>query len=91
MQDPVLGTHPLGAPPWPTQDPFLFAVHHDDAYPAGNDRMGPAASLAVQVNGKLRDTLTARRGLPKDEAEALALASDKIQRQLAASSTSWPA
>jgi hypothetical protein len=32
--------------PWQTFDPFLFCVHHDDAYPAGNDRMGPAASLA---------------------------------------------
>lgn len=26
-------------------DPFLFAVHHDDDYPAGNDELGPAASL----------------------------------------------
>ena len=32
--------------PWQTLDPFLFCVHHDDQYPAGNDRMGPAASLA---------------------------------------------
>jgi leucyl-tRNA synthetase len=40
-------------------------------------------TLAVQVNGKLRDTLTVPRGLSKDEAEALALASDKVQRQLA--------
>lgn len=31
--------------PWPTLDPFLFCVHHVDAYPMGNDRMGPAASL----------------------------------------------
>ena len=31
--------------PWTTFDPFLFCVHHDDAYPAGNDAMGPAASL----------------------------------------------
>jgi len=32
--------------PWVTLDPFLFCVHHDDAYPAGNDVLGPAASLA---------------------------------------------
>jgi hypothetical protein len=31
---------------WPTFDPFLFCVHHDDAYPAGNESLGPAASLA---------------------------------------------
>jgi hypothetical protein len=36
---------PLGFP-WQTPDPFLFCVHHDDAYPAGNAQMGPAASLA---------------------------------------------
>lgn len=31
--------------PWTTFDPFLFCVHHDDAYPRGNEAMGPAASL----------------------------------------------
>jgi leucyl-tRNA synthetase len=40
-------------------------------------------TLAVQVNGKLRDTLNAPRGLDRAAAEALALASDKVQRQLA--------
>src|SRR4051812_20610499 len=41
---PILATVPL-AFQWPTLDPFLFCVHHDDAYPAGNDKLGPAASL----------------------------------------------
>jgi leucyl-tRNA synthetase len=40
-------------------------------------------TLAVQVNGKLRDTLSAPRGLDRAAAEALALSSDKVQRQLA--------
>ena len=35
---------PLGFQ-WDTLDPFLFCVHHDDAYPAGNARQGPQASL----------------------------------------------
>jgi leucyl-tRNA synthetase len=39
-------------------------------------------TLAVQINGKLRDTVTAPRGLDRAAAEALALASDKVQRQL---------
>ncbi len=26
--------------PWETADPFLFCVHHDDAYPAGNEVHG---------------------------------------------------
>src|SRR5262245_15150880 len=30
---------------WETSDPFLFCVHHNDAYPSGNARLGPAASL----------------------------------------------
>src|SRR5690606_28560023 len=40
----VLAMHPLG-PIWETSDPFLFCAHHDDHYPAGNERLGPAASL----------------------------------------------
>jgi hypothetical protein len=40
-KSPVLETVPLGSR-WPTVDPFLFCVHHDDAYPAGNDDLGPA-------------------------------------------------
>ena len=35
---------PLGFT-WETRDPFLFCVHHLDHYPAGNDQLGPAASL----------------------------------------------
>ena len=45
MTDPVLQTVPLGFQ-WATVDPFLFCVHHVDQYPAGNEHMGPAASLA---------------------------------------------
>lgn len=44
MNHPILETRPLGFP-WVTADPFLFCAHHDDKYPAGNERMGPAASL----------------------------------------------
>jgi len=53
---------------WPAFDPALLV---DDQ-----------VTLAVQVNGKLRDTLSAPRGLDRAQAEALALASDKVQRQL---------
>src|SRR5450631_3812286 len=45
MGDSVIQTVPLG-PQWPTIDPFLFCAHHLDVYPAGNDHLGPAASLA---------------------------------------------
>ncbi len=47
---PVLSITPL-AFPWETADPFLFCVHHDDAYPAGNAELGPAASLAGRSLG----------------------------------------
>jgi quercetin 2,3-dioxygenase len=46
----VLQTFPLGFP-WTTLDPFLFCVHHVDNYPAGNDELGPAASLAGRELG----------------------------------------
>jgi leucyl-tRNA synthetase len=54
--------------PWPEFDSALMV---DDQ-----------VTLAIQVNGKLRDTLTAPRGLDRAAAEALALGSDKVQRQL---------
>ena len=54
--------------PWPSFEASLLV---DDE-----------VTLAVQVNGKLRDTLNAPRGLDRAAAEALALASDKVQRQL---------
>ena len=57
---------------WPIFDPALLI---DDQ-----------VTLAVQVNGKLRDTLTAPRGLDRAAAEELALASEKVQRQLGGAS-----
>jgi leucyl-tRNA synthetase len=57
----------------------------DAAWPSFNPALlvDDQVTLAVQVNGKLRDTLNAPRGLDRAAAEALALASDKVQRQLA--------
>jgi redox-sensitive bicupin YhaK (pirin superfamily) len=51
VTDAVLQTVPLGMQ-WPTVDPFLFCVHHVDHYPAGNDALGPAASLAGRDLGQ---------------------------------------
>lgn len=48
----ILQQFVLGAPPWPTVDPFLFCVHHKDAYPKGNGAFGPAASLAGRAMGQ---------------------------------------
>ena len=53
---------------WPSHDPALLI---DDE-----------VTIAVQVNGKLRDTLTAARGLSREDAEALALALPKVRSQL---------
>jgi quercetin 2,3-dioxygenase len=41
----ILHRFALGSPPWPTFDPFLFCVHHNDAYPVGNGALGPDPSL----------------------------------------------
>ena len=40
----IINTKPLGFQ-WDTQDPFLFCVHHEDAYPKGNAELGPDKSL----------------------------------------------
>ncbi len=50
-QDLVLAARPLGFP-WEAVDPFLFCTYHNDTYPAGNDRLGPAASLAGRNIGQ---------------------------------------
>jgi len=47
----ITNIKPLGFT-WQTKDPFLFCVHHLDNYPAGNDQMGPAASLAGRNLGQ---------------------------------------
>lgn len=51
MASPILQLQRLGFP-WVTVDPFLFCVHHDDAYPQGNEQQGPAASLAGRTIGQ---------------------------------------
>ncbi|HTA92680.1 MAG TPA: pirin family protein [Polyangiaceae bacterium] len=51
MATAVLEIGALGFP-WQTADPFLFCVHHNDAYPLGNERLGPAASLAGRALGQ---------------------------------------
>jgi len=38
--NPILNTKPLGFQ-WETSDPFLFCVHHEDAFPKGNEKMAP--------------------------------------------------
>jgi len=53
---------------WPAVDPALLV---DDE-----------VTVAVQVKGKLRDTLTVAKGTAREQLEALALASDKVQRAL---------
>ncbi|WP_333838460.1 leucine--tRNA ligase [Novosphingobium sp.] len=53
---------------WPAVDPALLV---DDE-----------VTVAVQVKGKLRDTLTVAKGTSKEDLEALALASDKVQRAI---------
>jgi quercetin 2,3-dioxygenase len=47
----ILNIQPLGFM-WPVSDPFLFCVHHHDLYPAGNDQLGPAASLSGRNIGQ---------------------------------------
>ncbi|MEP2236216.1 MAG: leucine--tRNA ligase [Alteripontixanthobacter sp.] len=53
---------------WPIVDPALLVEDE--------------VTIAVQHKGKLRDTLTAPKGAAKEDLEALALASEKVQRSL---------
>jgi leucyl-tRNA synthetase len=53
---------------WPVADPALLVEDE--------------VTIAVQINGKLRDTLTAPRGTPRETLEQMALASEKVVRIL---------
>ena len=45
LANPIRSIKSLPQGPWPTEDPFLFCVHHNDQYPKGNARFGPDSSL----------------------------------------------
>ncbi len=47
----IQNIQPLGFM-WPTGNPFIFCVHHEDKYPKGNAEMGPDASLAGRHLGQ---------------------------------------
>ena len=49
--NPILNILPLGHQ-WPTVDPFLFCVHHDDTYPAATADMSPNATLSGRNIGQ---------------------------------------
>ncbi len=55
--------------PWPVADPAYLRAER--------------ATLVVQVNGKLRDRIEVDSEIGEDEVVALALASEKVQQQLA--------
>ncbi len=58
----------VAAQAWPAHDPFLLV---DDE-----------VTIAIQINGKLRDTLTLPKAADKAALETAALASDKVIRAL---------
>ena len=49
--NPILNILPLGHQ-WPTVDPFLFCVHHEDTYPAATADMSPNATLSGRNIGQ---------------------------------------
>jgi len=54
--------------PWPDVDESLLVEDE--------------VTIAIQVRGKLRDTITVAKGSSKEQLEELALASEKVQRSL---------
>jgi len=58
----------IASAPWPEVDESLLVEDE--------------VTIAIQVRGKLRDTITVAKGSSKEDLEALALASEKVQRSL---------
>jgi leucyl-tRNA synthetase len=56
----------------------------DQAWPLVNEALlvEDEVTIAVQINGKLRDTLRAPKGTPRETIEEMALASEKVVRML---------
>jgi len=50
VANPIVELVELGFP-WTGIDPFIFTVHHVDAYPEGNDLQGPAVPLSGRQLG----------------------------------------
>jgi len=64
----TLGRGLIADEAWPEVDPAL--LEEDEV------------TIAVQVKGKLRDTLTVAKGLSQDDMQALALSSQKVQHAI---------
>nr|WP_315458617.1 leucine--tRNA ligase [uncultured Sphingorhabdus sp.] len=63
-----LGSGLIADEAWPEIDPALL--------------LEDEVTIAIQVKGKLRDTLTVAKGLPQDDMQALALGSQKVQHAI---------
>lgn len=57
---------------------------HLESWPEFNEEIiaEEKINLVIQINGKMRDVITVKRGLPKEEVKQLALASEKIKKYL---------
>ncbi len=57
---------------------------HDQSWPAWDEEIAAEETftLVIQINGKTRDKVEAPVGISREEAEELALASEKVQRHL---------
>jgi leucyl-tRNA synthetase len=63
-----LGSGLIADEAWPEVDPALL--------------LEDEVTIAIQVKGKLRDTLTVAKGLSQDDMQALALGSQKVQHAI---------
>ena len=62
------GTGLIADAPWPVADPALLVED--------------SVTIAVQINGKLKDTIQVAKGLDRDAVEAIVLGLDKVRRAL---------
>jgi len=87
----VMGENGLVADaPWPDYDPALLVMGEnglvaDAPWPDYDPALlvEDEVTIAVQVNGKLRDTIKTAKGSPREAVEEQALASAQVQRILA--------
>jgi len=78
------GVPALALDVWLSYELRRAGFNADQAWPRVNEALlvEDEVTIAIQVNGKLRDTIRAARGADKADLEALAVGNDAVQRIL---------
>ena len=85
IQSALISQNPCPPKPWRKREyKSAFKSIHLEKWPEYNPKLikEERFKLVIQINGKTRDTVTADKRISKNEAEELALGSEKVKKHL---------